>query len=124
MLSHEFSNTPGHRKFDIGDSPMEQVDLLTCKWCNRTPSRVTSDECPMHELQEVGQVLLSDFNPDGRIRFMGRRCETCERPIMGHWLRNGSKEYWCYANQNQWSYGLIPVPVGENEYWPDAAKYK
>lgn len=80
--------------------------LLRCHWCMKTPAKAREDGCPAHELEEMGQILLSEWNPAGVGYFARRLCVTCERPIMGHWLRKGSGEYWCHANQNQFSYGV------------------
>jgi hypothetical protein len=67
-------------------------------------------------LLESGPMKLRDFNPRGVLRFSGRKCVTCGREIMDHWLRSGSTEYWCHENQNQFSEGIencrYDVPEG------------
>ena len=123
MLAHEFKESQDHST-NVGDNPREVKLLLRCMFCNRTPSKAPVDGCAIREVEERGSVLLSDFNPDGKIRFAGRRCATCEQPIMGHRLRKGLPYYWCFDNQLMWSDGLKPVAVDEKEYWPDAAKYR
>lgn len=105
MLGHDFTDMPG-KSTEIGDNPHETVMVMRCKWCMRTPANAREDGCPIHELEEVGIILLSMYNPDGVARFEGRACVTCERPIMGHFLRRGRPEYWCYENQLQFSDGI------------------
>lgn len=58
-----------------------------------------------------GPKTLAEFNPKAVLRFADRVCETCERPIMGHWLRPNDDpdlrgEYWCTKEGNQFSTGL------------------
>lgn len=99
MLSHEYRDMPGKEDG-------KTVLMLRCVWCMKTPTKARADGCPIHELAEVGSILLSEYNPEGVARFGDRSCSTCELPIMGHMLRKGSPEYWCYANHNQFSDGL------------------
>ena len=113
MLPHDFTDTQGL-----------DCMLLSCRHCNRTPSKAREDGCAIRELNETGSILLSDYNPDGKVWFAGRLCLTCDRPIMGHWLRRGSTEYWCHENQNVFSEGIRPTAVDPGEYWPDAGRYK
>lgn len=117
MLAHDFQDMPSK---NVGETPLLTTMTLRCKWCMKTPSKARDTGCPVHELEENGLISLSDYNPDGVEYFKGRTCVTCERPIMDHQLRRGSTEYWCYANQNQFSYGVnncttdvanIDVPV-------------
>ena len=67
-------------------------------------------------LLESGPMMLRDFNPRAVLRFQGRKCTTCQGEIMDHWLRSGSSEYWCFANQNQFSDGIdggtVDIPEG------------
>jgi len=67
-------------------------------------------------LLESGPMLLRDFNPRGVLRFAGRKCITCNGEIMDHWLRSGSSEWWCFANQSQFSDGMegctVDIPEG------------
>lgn len=115
-------------RHDYVDTPVahEAEMTLRCKWCNRTPSKARQDGCAMHELNNAGELVLSEYNPDGKIRFAGRLCLECNGPIMGHYLRKGSDSYWCslMGQGDETSSGLVAVPVDQNEYWPDAAKYK
>jgi hypothetical protein len=119
MLAHDFVDMPG-RSTEIGDNPHETVMLLRCRWCLKTPMKARADGCPMHELQENGSIVLSEYNPEGVERFGNRLCVTCERPIMSHSLRKGSDYYWCHANQNQWSDGMsetiwdVPANFGKH----------
>lgn len=117
MLAHDFQNMPSKA---IGFNPYETEMTLRCRWCMKTPSKARDNGCPVHELEENGLISLADYNPEGVEYFKDRICVTCERPIMDHQLRRGSTEYWCYANQNQFSYGIndciidtkdIAVPV-------------
>ncbi len=105
LLSHEFEDMPG-QLVEFEAKPDERITLLRCKWCMKTPSKAREDGCAGRELAEKGSILLSEFNPAGVTYFTGRSCLTCERPIMGHWLRKGSSQYWCYDNQNQFSEGV------------------
>lgn len=98
MLGHDFQEMPG-RSTEIGDNPHETIMLLRCKWCNKTPKKAREDGCPIHELEEVGSIVLRKFNPAGVDYFMGRKCVTCGNEIMDHTLRRGSDEYWCGADQ-------------------------
>lgn len=100
MLAHDFIDMP--TKAEDGTGMM-----LRCRFCMKTPSKAREDGCAVHELEEIGQILLSEWNPEGVEYFKGRTCVTCERPIMEHSLRRGQGDrYWCYANQNQFSYGV------------------
>jgi hypothetical protein len=123
MLGHDFQDMPG-RSMEIGDNPHETTMLLRCVWCMKTPAKARKDGCAVHELQEAGAVRLSAWNPEGVERFEGRCCMTCERPIMEHWLRNGSTLYWCYENQNKFSDGMTEtywdVPTGFGIQEPSA----
>ena len=105
MLAHDFTNMPG-KSTEIGDNPHETVMIMRCKWCMKTPAKARQDGCPIHELEEMGIILLSVFNPDGVIYFHGRKCVTCDGPIMGHYLRLGSAHYWCNATSGQFSEGI------------------
>ena len=106
MMGHDFIEAPGH-KMDIGDNPHEVVMMLRCKWCNYTPSKSRADGCPMHELAIVGHVRLDAWNPDGIERFAGRKCVTCDAPIMEHWIRNdGTLNYFCTEHGCQTSDGI------------------
>lgn len=105
MQQHDFMDMPGKNTAE-GQNPHETVMLLRCKWCMKTPSKAREDGCPIHELEEKGRILLSAYNPQGIEYFKDRKCLTCEQPIMGHWLRRGMKDYWCYENQNQFSDGI------------------
>lgn len=105
MLPHDFIEMPS-KATAIGDNPFETTMLLRCKACLKTPAKAREDGCPVRELTDVGQICLSEWNPAGIGYFNGRTCVTCERPIMEHWLRKGSQEYWCHENQNQFSYGV------------------
>ena len=98
--------------------------LLRCSFCSYTPAKARQDGCPLREVHENGHILLSEWNPDGKARFMGRACMTCDRPIMGHWLRRGSPEYFCFDGMDQVSDGLKPVPVDDKEYWPNSDLYQ
>lgn len=116
LLAHDFVDMPTKSEDGTGL-------LLRCRWCMKTPSKAREDGCAKHELEEAGQIVLSEWNPDGVKYFKGRTCVTCERPIMEHWLRRGQGDtYFCYANQNQFSYGVtgcvhevsnVRVPVEE-----------
>jgi len=99
MLAHEFEGMPAK---GVGLVDM----VLRCRWCFRTPATAREDGCSTRELAEKGTILLSDYNPEGARRFEGRNCVTCERPIMGHELRQGYTFYWCFPNQNQFSDGI------------------
>jgi hypothetical protein len=99
MLGHEYESMPDRQ---AGLVEM----LLRCRWCFKTPMKAREDGCPIRELQEVGTILLSDYNPEGVKHFEGRLCVTCDGPIMGHALRRDSAHYWCFPNQNQFSNGI------------------
>jgi hypothetical protein len=65
-------------------------------------------------LLESGPMLLRDFNPKGVLRFQGRKCITCGKEIMDHWLRPNDDpdlraEYWCSEKDSQFSEGLSEV---------------
>lgn len=94
MLAHDFIDMPG-KNTEIGFKPEETVMMLRCKWCMKTPTKAREDGCPIHELEEVGVIILSQFNPEGVAYFHGRVCVTCDGPIMGHFLRRASPHYWC-----------------------------
>lgn len=123
MLAHNFVEMKDHST-KIGFNPHEVIDALRCEFCNKTPAKADDNGCATRELHATGRVILSDYNPEGNIRFMGRLCETCNGPIMRHFLRRNSREYWCDEAGTRCSTGLVPVAVDENEYWPSAAKYK
>jgi len=93
MLGHDFTDMPCK---NVGEYPLEIALQLRCRWCMKTPMKAREDGCPIHELEEHGSILLSAFNPGGVMHFHGRKCVTCDGPIMGHWLRKGSQHYWCY----------------------------
>lgn len=103
MLAHDFKDMPCKASSEY---PTATVMLLRCTWCMKTPAKAREDGCPIHELEEAGTIVLSEYNPEGVEYFKGRTCVTCELPIMGHWLRRGSTQYFCYANQNQISDGV------------------
>jgi hypothetical protein len=72
-------------------------------------------------LLDSGPMLLRDFNPKGVLRFMGRKCVTCNGEIMDHWLRPSNDaelrtEYWCTREGPEFSLGLdnctFDVPEG------------
>lgn len=115
MLGHDFTDMPG-RSLELGDNPRENVMLLRCRWCLRTPAKAREDGCPVHELEEVGSILLSVWNPDGMERFADRDCVTCGMPIMRHELHKGSDLYWCNTDGPQFSLGITgttwDVPEG------------
>lgn len=100
MLGHDFAEMPTRGKDGLTET------LLRCRWCFKTPISAREDGCPIRELETVGRILLLDYNPDGRKRFAGRMCITCNQPIMMHELRKGSSLYWCHYNQNQSSEGI------------------
>lgn len=105
MLTHDYQNMPG-RSTEVGDNFNEETMILRCKWCMKTPTKAREDGCPIHELEEVGKIVLSLFNPGGVAYFHGRVCVTCDGPIMGHFLRRGSPDYWCTENGTQFSEGI------------------
>lgn len=105
MLGHNFVEMPG-KSIVTGDNPHETVMLMRCEWCLKTPMKARTDGCPTHELEAIGTILLSDYNPEGVEHFKGRLCVTCEQPIMGHALRKGLQQYWCFPNQNVFSDGI------------------
>lgn len=90
MLDHDYQDMPGQA---VG----EQVMVLRCHWCMKTPTKAREDGCPIHELQETGSIFLHQFNPDGVEYFKGRKCVTCGEEIMDHMLYKGSDAYWCSA---------------------------
>lgn len=53
-----------------------------------------------------GPITLAELNPRAVLRFQDRVCETCEQPIMSHFIRRGSDEYWCSRDGDQFSAGL------------------
>lgn len=58
-----------------------------------------------------GPITIREFNPKAILRFQDRVCETCENPILGHWLiANPDPElatsYWCDKTATQASTGL------------------
>lgn len=83
------------RSTEIGDNPRETTMLLRCKWCMKTPKKAREDGCPLHVLVETGKIRLDEWNPEGVAYFNGRTCVTCVQPIMEHWLRFNSADYWC-----------------------------
>lgn len=88
MLSHDFVDMPGKVE---GETAM----MLRCRWCLKTPAKAREDGCAIHELEEVGKIVLSLYNPEGVEYFKDRTCVTCDQPIMGHSLHRGSDAYWC-----------------------------
>lgn len=104
ILAHEFVDMPGHATDSV--SPNDTIMLMRCKWCMKTPTKAREDGCPTRELAEVGCIRLSQWNPAGVDYFKGRTCVTCHDPIMEHWLRIASEEYWCYFNEMQKSEGI------------------
>lgn len=105
MLQHDYKEMPG-RSTAVGNNPHETVMILKCSWCLKTPSKARQDGCPIHELEEKGVIVLSEFNPGGVAYFHGRICLTCNGPIMGHFLRKGSPYYWCDEKSAQFSEGI------------------
>lgn len=105
MLGHDYKEMPG-RSTEIGANPHETVMILKCSWCLKTPSKARQDGCPIHELEEKGIIVLSEFNPGGVAYFHRRVCVTCNDPIMGHFLRKGSPHYWCDEKSAQVSEGI------------------
>ena len=105
MLGHDFQDMPG-RSMAEGDNPRENVMLLRCRFCARTPSRAREDGCPINELETNGSIVLSDFNPAGVEHFGVRACVTCGEPIMAHRLVRGSDAYWCPMNAGLRSEGV------------------
>lgn len=91
LLAHDYQDMPSR---DV-HTESENVMILRCKWCMNTPTRARKDGCPIRELMEAGSIILRVYNPDGIGRFAGRPCITCKEPIMSHWLRYGSNDYWC-----------------------------
>jgi len=79
---------------------------LRCRWCMKTPSKAREAGCPTHELEEVGSILLSEYNPAGVEYFNGRACVTCAETIMAHRLLRGSDAYWCPMNVGLRSEGV------------------
>jgi hypothetical protein len=58
-------------------------------------------------LLESGPMLIRDFNPKGVLYWTGRKCVTCEKEIMDHWLRkDGSGAYFCAETGPQESEGI------------------
>ena len=123
MQAHDYTDMPGQ----LGDA------VLRCKWCMKTPTKAREDGCPIHELEETGYILLSIFNPEAVSHFHGRKCVTCDGPIMGHYLRRGSDHYWCHNMGHpfdlQFSEGIdncvydvegvvIPQEITEPRQWP------
>ena len=106
MMAHEYEDMPG-RSLEIGANPHENTMLLRCKWCMKTPAKAREDGCAKRELDIVGKIRLSLFNPEGMGRFSGRICVTCNGDIMDHWLRNdGTSNYFCTEDGSQTSDGI------------------
>lgn len=72
-------------------------------------------------LLESGPMLLRDFNPKGVLRFSSRKCVTCSKEIMDHWLRPNDDpdlrgEYWCAKEGKEYSQGItnctVDIPEG------------
>lgn len=62
-------------------------------------------------LTASGPITLRELNPKAIARFDSRVCETCESPILGHWIiPNDDPElatsYWCDRLGTQASEGL------------------
>lgn len=58
-----------------------------------------------------GPKTLAEFNPKGVLRFQDRVCETCDGPIMGHYLlplEDVEKRYtyWCDKEGTRASTGM------------------
>lgn len=58
-----------------------------------------------------GPRMLCELNPKGAARFADRVCETCNEPIMTHWLIPSDDlerrtSYFCEPNGTQMSTGL------------------
>ena len=64
-----------------------------------------------HFLLASGPKTLAEWNPKGVLRFADRHCATCDKPIMGHYIRPNDdpdlrSEYWCSIDGDQYSAGL------------------
>lgn len=105
MLSHDFLEMPS-RSTEIGFNPHETVLLLRCRWCMKTPKKAREDGCAIRVLAETGLIRLDEWNPDGVAYFKERTCVTCLQPIMEHWLRCNSADYWCTMAGDQRSEGI------------------
>ena len=112
---HEYENVPG-KSLEIGANPHETVLQQRCRWCTKKQAAIKTSECMPRKLQEVGRLVLSEYNPEGMERFAGRKCVTCGDEIMGHWLRAGSQDYYCGEGSPQTSDGVTKcvwdVPEG------------
>lgn len=58
-----------------------------------------------------GPIMLRDFAPKSAHRFEDRVCETCENPILGHWVIESNDpelmgNYWCDRFGTQSSTGM------------------
>jgi hypothetical protein len=119
-MIHEFVDMPG-RSLEMGDNPNENVMMLRCKWCMKTPISVHDNECPMRELEQNGYIVLHKFNPTGAKRFLDRTCITCNKPIMDHYMKKGSINYWCNLHEPLYSLGLsetvwdVPEGFGQEQ---------
>jgi hypothetical protein len=116
LAAHDFQDMPGRDVRTEGANPYENVMILRCKWCMNTPTKARKDGCHVRELAETGSMMLRVYNPDGIGRFAGRPCVTCKEPIMSHWLRAGSNDYWCQREGGVISEGIADgqwdVPEG------------
>ena len=86
-------------------------------------------------LSENGGIMLRDFNPKAILHFQGRKCVTCGKEIMNHWLRHSDSadhqgRYWCSRTGNTYSEGItdcvwdIPKDVDWNaERYSSAPKH-
>lgn len=75
-------------------------------------------------LSQDGGIMLRDFNPKAILRFTGRKCLTCSKEILDHWLiydesADARGLYWCDKEAKQWSEGITDcqydVPKGFGE---------
>jgi hypothetical protein len=120
MLEHEFVDMPG-RSTEIGDNPYVNTMLLRCKWCMKSPTKAREDGCAKRELEQMGSIVLSLFNPDAIERFGNRICVTCNSPIMSHYMKRGSSYYWCNLQEPLYSLGMsqtewdIPEGFGQTD---------
>ena len=73
-------------------------------------TRPSTDDEPQL-LSEYGGIMLRDFNPKATLHFQGRKCVTCGKEIMDHWLRHSDSAdtqgvYWCSRTGNTYSEGI------------------
>lgn len=58
-----------------------------------------------------GPIMICEYNPKAAERFSERVCETCNGPILTHWLINFEDQdrrttYWCTPDATQASTGM------------------